>query len=151
MNSDFKDLLHIFAEERVRFLVVGGYAVIHHAQPRYTKDLDLWVEPTQENARRLMRAFGKFGLPLLGLNESDFAQPGTQFSIGVSPCEIDLLTTIPGLEFPSSWESRVMSEEDGIPIPYLSKPDLITAKKTAGRAQDLADLEELQRLIRDHS
>ncbi len=145
MNSDFKDLLQIFVEEKIRFLVVGGYAVIHHAQPRYTKDLDLWVEPTKENARKLMCAFHRFGLPLIGLTESDFAEPSTQFSIGVPPCEIDLLTSIPGLEFPPCWNNRELSDEEGIPVPYLSKTDLITAKKTAGRPQDLADLEELQR------
>ncbi len=145
MNSDFKDLLRIFAEEDVRFLVVGGYAVIHYAQPRYTKDLDLWIEPTKDNARKLMRAFRKFGLPLVDLDEADFAEPGTQFSIGVPPCEIDLLTSVPGIEFPPCWENRKHSDEHGIPVPYLAKADLILAKKTAARAQDLADLEELQR------
>lgn len=147
MNSDFKDLLRIFVEQEVRFLVVGGYAVIHYAQPRYTKELDLWIEPTVENARKLMRAFQSFGLPLVGLEESDFAEPGTQFSVGVPPCEIDLLTTIPGLEFSSCWENRVTSEEDGIVVPYLGKADLVEAKRTAGRPQDLADLEELQRAM----
>jgi len=129
MNSDFKDLLRAFAEENVKFLVVGGYAVIHHAQPRYTKDLDLWVEPTPENARKLMKAFLRFGLPLIGLNESDFAAPGTQFSIGVPPCEIALLTSVPGLEFTPCWDNRDLSEEDDTSIPYLSKSDLIIAKK----------------------
>jgi hypothetical protein len=96
---------------------VGGYAVIHYAQPRYTKDLDLWIEPTGENARKLMRAFQAFGLPLVGLEESDFAAPGTQFSVGVPPCEIDLLTTIPGLEFSPCWDNRKHSEEEGIFVP----------------------------------
>lgn len=145
MNSDFRDLLRIFVEEEVRFLVVGGYAVIHYAQPRYTKDLDLWIEPTTGNARRLMRAFHRFGLPLIGLEESDFAEPGTQFSVGVPPCEIDLLTSLPGLEFSSCWANREHSDEEGIQIPYLGKTDLVNAKRIAGRPQDLADLDELQR------
>lgn len=106
MNSDFKDLLRIFIEEEIRFLVVGGYAVIHYAQPRYTKDLNLWIEPAKDNARKLMRAFRRFGLPLIGLEEADFAEPGTQFSVGVPPCEIDLLTSLPGLEFPPCWANR---------------------------------------------
>lgn len=149
MNSDFKDLLRIFVEEEVRFLVVGGYAVIHYSQPRYTKDLDLWIEPTPENARKLMRAFRSFGLPLIGLEESDFAEPGTQFSVGVPPCEIDLLTSLPGLEFTPCWENRQHSEEEGIFVPYLGKTDLVIAKRTAGRPQDLADLDELQRCERE--
>ena len=145
MNSDFRDLLRILNEEKVKYLVAGGYAVIHHSQPRYTKDLDLWVEPSEENAHRLMKAFASFGLPLVGLTEEDFSKPQTQFSIGVAPCEIDFLTTIPGLEFAPAWERRVTSDEQGLSILYLSKADLIAAKKTAGRIQDLADIEELNR------
>lgn len=126
-------------------MVAGGYAVIHHSQPRYTKDLDIWLEPTEINAAKLMRVFRKFGIPMIGLTKEDFAIPGTQFQLGVPPCAIDLLTTIPGLEFSSAWESRVTSMEDGIPILYLGKSDLIRAKQTAGRMQDLADIEELRR------
>jgi hypothetical protein len=146
MNSDFKDLLRSLNAFEVRYLVAGGYAVIHHSQPRYTKDLDVWLEPTAENAVKLMKAFRDFGIPLVGVNEADFAEAGTQFSLGVPPCEIDFLTTIPGLDFALAWQNRVTSQEDGFPILYLGVEDLITAKKTAGRAQDLADLEELRRV-----
>ena len=145
MNSDFKDLLRILYECEVRYLVAGGYAVIHHAQPRYTKDIDLWIEPTAENATKLMRAFRKFGIPLIGVTADDFATPGTQFNLGVAPCEIDFLTTIPGLEFSDAWENRVTSVEDDFPILYLGKADLILAKQTSGRLQDLADIDELRR------
>lgn len=145
MNSDFKDLLYALSANEVEFLVVGGYAVIHHTQPRYTKDLDIWIKPSVENARKLMKALHQFGIPLLGLNENDFAAPKTQLSVGVAPCEIDLLTCIPGLEFDPSWSRRVMSLEGELSIPYLSKQDLVTAKTIAGRPQDLADLDELRR------
>ncbi|MBN8460538.1 MAG: hypothetical protein J0M04_22130 [Verrucomicrobia bacterium] len=145
MNSDFRDLLRALNESEVRHLVVGGYAVIHHAQPRFTKDLDLWIEPSPENARRLMRAFAAFGLPLIGVDEADFAVPGTQFCMGVPPCQIDFLTTVPGLEFSSAWERKVISMERDLPIPYLGRDDLILAKQTAGRLQDLADIEEVLR------
>jgi hypothetical protein len=129
----------------VRYLVAGGYAVIHHSQPRYTKDIDIWLEPSAENARKLMRAFLKFGIPMIGVTEADFASPGTQFNLGVPPCAVDLLTTIPGLEFEVAWANRVISEENDFPIYYLGKADLIKAKKKAGRPQDLADLDELRR------
>jgi hypothetical protein len=145
MNSDFKDLLRILGECNVRYLVVGGYAVIHHSQPRYTKDIDIWLEPTPENSRNLMRAFLSFGIPMHGVAQDDFATPGTQFSLGVAPCIIDFLTTIPGLEFQLAWENKVTSSENDFPVHYLSKSDLIMAKRTAGRLQDLADIEELQR------
>ena len=82
MNSDFKDLLQSLHEHEVMYLVVGGYAVIHHSQPRYTKDIDIWVCPSSENAGKLMRAFRHFGIPLIDLTEEDFATPRTQFSIG---------------------------------------------------------------------
>jgi hypothetical protein len=145
MNSDFKELLQIFNDEGVRYLVVGGYAVIHHSQPRYTKDLDLWVEPTVENARRVASAFLKFGLPMAGVSQEDFATEGTQFFIGVPPCAFDFLTAISGLDFTESWENRVESDEHGLPIWYLGRDDLISAKKSAGRLQDLADIEEIER------
>ena len=145
MNSDFRDLLQILEKFNVRYLIAGGYAVIHHSQPRYTKDLDVWIEPSKENARSLMRAFADFGIPLIGVTECDFATPGTQFSIGVQPSELDFLTTIPGLSFSEAWENREESDQEGHPVLYLGRDDLITAKRTAGRHQDLADIEEIER------
>ncbi len=149
MNSDFKDLLRSLHECDVRYMVAGGYAVIHHSQPRYTKDIDIWIEPSPENALRLMKAFGLFGIPLIGVTQEDFATPGTQFSIGVPPCEIDFLTTIPGLEFEAAWPHKATSMEHDFPVLYLGKSDLIQAKQVAGRRQDLADIDELHRAGQD--
>lgn len=144
MNSDFRDLLQCFAEAEVRYLVVGGYAVIFHAEPRFTADLDLWVEPSPENAKRVMRAFSQFGLPLMGgIVAEDFEKPGTQYMIGAAPCAIDFLTTVPGLDFHTSWAKRVVVDDDGIRVSYLAKSDLILAKRTANRQRDLMDLEIL--------
>jgi hypothetical protein len=145
MNSDFKELLQTFNEENVSYLVVGGYAVIHYSQPRYTKDLDVWVEPTAENAKRVARAFLKFGLPMEGVTVEDFASEKFQFFIGVSPCAFDFLTSISGLIFTEAWPNRITDDSEGFPIWYLGKKDLITAKQSAGRPQDLADLDELRR------
>lgn len=146
MNSDFKDLLRIFAETQVEYLVVGAYAVIHYTQPRYTKDIDLWIRPSVDNAARVARAFYQFGLPLVEVTQEDFAHEGLQYVIGVSPCQIDFLTSLPGTpSFEIAWETRSTGSVDGIPIHYLGKSDLITAKQTAGRPQDLADLDELRR------
>lgn len=145
MSSDFIDLLRLFGAHEVRYLVVGGYAVSHHAQPRFTKDLDLWIEPSPENASRVAAALREFGIPLIEVTEADFAQDGLQFAVGMPPSQLDFLTTIPGLDFVACWPARNIVELEKIPVPYLSKGDLIIAKKTSGRAQDLADLEELQR------
>lgn len=146
MNSDFKDLLRIFEEEKVDYLIVGAYAVIHYTQPRYTKDIDLWIRPSKENAARVARAFYRFGLPLVEVTQSDFETGGLQYVIGVSPCQIDFLTSLPGLpDFEAASTSRSSESVEGIPIHFLGKADLIKAKTTAGRPQDLADLDELRR------
>ncbi len=145
MNQDFKELLQIFAELEVEYLVAGGYAVIFHTQPRYTKDLDLWIKPSPENAKRIQKAFLKFGLPLVEVTAADFESEGLQFSIGVEPCCLDFLTTIPGLDFDAAWQSRVTDETLGFPVHYVGMSDMKTAKKTAGRLVDLADIEELER------
>ena len=145
MNSDFKDLLQILGDFEVEYLIAGGYAVIHHSQPRYTKDIDIWLNPSIENASRLVKAFAKFGVPMIDITQQDFTEPQVQYTIGVSPCMIDFLTSIPGLDFEACWENKVTCSSNGFPIFFLGKQDLITSKQTAGRLQDLADIEELNR------
>jgi predicted nucleotidyltransferase len=146
MNSDFRELLQCFAKHRVRYLVVGGYAVIYYAQPRFTKDLDLWIEPSTVNARKVAVAFREFGIPLIEITEADLSQPGTQFMLGRAPVMFDFLTSIPPLEFAPCWERRKRVRHDFGRVNYLGLSDLRAAKTHANRAQDLADLEELNRL-----
>lgn len=149
MNQDFKELLQLFEELEVEYMIVGGYAVIRYTQPRYTKDLDLWLRPSPENAARVRKAFGKFGIPLIEVTEEDFASPGLQFMVGIEPNAIDFLTTIKGLDFQQAWENRQIIETEAGKIPYLSPDDLITSKRAAGRLQDLADVEEILRIHPD--
>ena len=145
MNSDFKELLQCFAKHRVRYLVVGGYAVIHYAQPRFTKDLDLWLEPSNGNARKVAAAFREFGIPLIEITEADLAQSGTQFMLGRAPVMFDFLTSIPPLDFAPCWERRKRVRHDFGSVNYLGLEDLCLAKTHANRPQDLTDLEELNR------
>mgnify|MGYP002630606755 CR=1 FL=1 len=145
MNSDFKELLQVFNDLEVKYLIVGGYAAMHYSQPRYTKDLDLWIEPSMENARRIAKAFLIFGLPIEGFTIEDMADTGFQFFVGCPPCAFDFLTSILGLEFDSAWLNKVASYEDEIPVWYVSKEDLITAKKAVSREQDLKDIAEIRR------
>lgn len=145
MNSDFRDLLRLFAKHEVRYLVVGGYAAMHYSQPRVTKDLDLWLEPTSENADRVLKAFAEFGMPLIDVSPEDFENDGLQYMIGRSPVLFDFLTSLPGFDFPSCWETRTSDREDDFEIHYLSRTDLIRAKEDAGRPQDLSDLDEIRR------
>ena len=145
MNSDFKDLLRSFAKHEVRYLVVGGYAAMHYSQPRFTKDLDLWLEPTQANAARVMAAFREFGMPLVDVTPDDFAKESFQYMIGRAPVLFDFLTSLPKLRFVTCWKNRVTDTEEGFTIHFLGIKELIKAKKQAGRPQDLADLDEIRR------
>lgn len=146
MNSDFKDLSRIFAEEGVEYMIVGAYAVIHYTQPCYTKDIDLSIKPSEENSWRVAKAFFKFGLPLIEVTREDFAKEGLQNVVGVSPCQIDFLTSLPGpFNYESAWASRFSADLDGISVHFLGKNELLAAKKLAARPQDLAAIDEIRR------
>ena len=145
MNSDFNDLLKLMDQFQVRFLVVGGYAVIRHTEPRFTKDLDLWIEATAENAERCFRALASFGAPLAGLGPLDFTQQGYIYQMGVPPFRVDILMSLRGLSFEQAWQRRDVETIDGVSIPFLSKDDLIESKLAAGRPQDLLDVESLRK------
>ena len=139
MNPDFLEILSAFSEERVEFLVVGAYALAVHGLPRATGDIDLWVRPTRENARRVRAALVRFGAPLGNLSEQDLVTLGTVFQIGVAPRRIDVLTLIDGVEFDEAWAAQTMTRVGGIDIPVIGRAELIRNKKATGRAKDLAD------------
>ncbi len=143
-NRDFRDLLSALHGAEARFLVVGGYAFSFHAKPRYTKDLDVWVDPSADNARKTWEALARFGAPLQGISVEDFTKAGLIYQIGVPPVRVDLLTSIDGLEFGPCWDRRSASEFDGVPVFYLSKADLIVNKKLVARPQDLVDVRMLE-------
>lgn len=126
--------------------MVGGNAVIFHSRPRFTKGLDVWVQPGAENARRLMHAFSIFGIPLINVSEEDFAVEGTQYVIGMPPTSIDFLTTLPDLAFEDCWKNRGVDTVAGTEIPYLGKGDLIASKRRADRPEDRIDLRNLEML-----
>jgi hypothetical protein len=147
MNDDFLDLLSALNAASVRYLVVGAYAVGVHGHPRATKDLDVWVEATADNASRVMAALRAFGAPLGDLAEPDLAVPGMGFKMGVPPRRIDILTTVSGLAFEPAWQRRVEVQfGEGTRAPVLGLTDLIANKRAAARAQDLADAEALERV-----
>jgi len=146
MNSDFKDLLADLCRNEVRFLVVGGYAVMFHTEPRFTKDLDLWIEPTRDNAERFRSALLEFGAWMNHMQVADFCQEQVMFQIGLPPSRIDFLTSVPGLEFGPSWHRRDEATIGSLSVPMLGLPDIMTAKETAGRDQDLLDLAKLKKV-----
>lgn len=146
MNQDFRDMLLLLEEHGVEYLVVGGYAVIRYTQPRFTKDLDIWIRPSRENAAKTAKALRAFGVPLIEVTEEDFAEGGLQFMIGIYPNAIDFLTSIKGLDFEETWRSKHTFETSSGNVHYLAPTDLITAKRAVGRTQDLADIEEILRV-----
>jgi hypothetical protein len=144
LNKDYREMLQCLLEEKVRFLVVGAYALAAHGFPRATKDIDFFVWATPENAANLLRALARFGAPLDDISESDFSTTGTVFQIGNSPRRIDILTTISGIEFERAYAHRKSILLEGLEIPVISVADLITNKRASGRTQDLADVEKLE-------
>ena len=144
VNSDFKELLSIFNDKSVKYLVIGGYAVIKYTEPRYTKDLDLWVKPDLDNAQAVVSALRLFGAPLTGLTTEDFAHEGYFYQMGVAPVRVDILMSIPGLSFDEAWEQRETVDFEGVVAPFISRQHLIISKRAAGRIQDLLDAEALE-------
>ena len=143
VNSDFSDLLNLFNANNVKYLIIGGYAVIQYAEPRYTKDLDLWISADKSNAAAVYKALKEFGAPLAGLTEADFAEEGYFYQMGRPPMRVDILMGIPGLEFEKAWQHRVEVDFDGLVVKFISREDLIEAKKASGRPQDLIDADLL--------
>ena len=151
MNQDFRDLLAEFNARQVDFLLVGAHALAAHGHVRATQDLDLWVRPTPENAKRVIEAVRAFGAPLHDLTEKDLSTPGLIFQIGVEPIRIDVLTAIDGVQFEEAWPDRMSAKFADQPVAVLSKEHLIKNKLAAARTQDLADVEALKRKDRNPS
>jgi hypothetical protein len=145
-NPDFRDLLSALSAERAEYLIVGAHAVMLYTAPRYTKDLDIWVRPTPENAQRVYHALAAFGAPMADLTVEDLATPGTIFQIGIEPNRIDVITSVEKLDFDRAWSNRVASTYGGIPISVLSIDDLLENKRAVGRPQDVIDIERLEKV-----
>ena len=144
-SPDFKELLSLLEKHKVRYLVVGGYAVMKYTEPRFTKDLDLWISVDRENSRAVYAALKEFGAPLKDLAADDFAREGYFYQMGNPPLRLDVMMSIPGITFENAWENRVMVNLEGVDIPFISKADLIKSKEAGGRPQDLIDAEELRK------
>ncbi|MGD0165451.1 MAG: nucleotidyltransferase [Candidatus Sulfotelmatobacter sp.] len=144
MPEDLKELLRAFNDQAVKFLVVGGYAFGVHAEPRATKDLDIFVRSDEENSNAVFRALAQYGAPLGGLTPSDFMD-GTTFQIGQPPARIDILQHIDGVTFDEAWENRIEGIIDGqVQAAVISRDDLIRNKLASGREQDILDVKKLR-------
>jgi hypothetical protein len=143
MDQDFKEFIKSLNENNVQYLVVGGYAVGFHGIPRYTKDLDVWINPTQENAVRIISALKDFGFESLGIQINDLIVPDQTIQLGYPPIRIDILTSVDGVEFSECYPERIHILDSGLSIDVIDREALKKNKKASGRPQDIADLEHL--------
>ena len=141
-NPHYKELLQLLNEFEVEYLIVGGFAVMKYSEPRYTKDLDLWVHNSRQNSLRVVEALKKFGAPLDHdkVTAETFTDKQVVYQIGIAPVRIGILTDITGVRFPAAWRNRVASTFFGIPVHFISLDDLAANKQALGRSSDLKDL-----------
>jgi len=145
LADDYRDLLAALLGTGARFLIVGAHALSIHGAPRATVDLDVWVEPTTENARKVWQALVIFGAPLdtLGISEADFTTPDIVAQFGLPPNRIDILTGVSGLTFGEAWADRLEQNVDRMTLPFIGRASLIRNKRASGRKRDLGDIESL--------
>ena len=143
-NPHYSELLQLLNEFQVEYLIVGGFAVMKYGEPRYTKDLDIWVHNSPENSVRVVEALTKFGAPLEhdGITAHTFTEAQVVYQIGIAPVRIDILTEITGVEFTDAWTKRVGGTFFGVPVHFISLDDLLANKRALGRDSDLKDIKQ---------
>ena len=146
LQKDFKEFIALLNEHKVKYLVVGGYAVNFHGYPRYTKDIDLWIWLNKRNAQKMMKVLKDFGFEGIGLMEEDFMNTSNIIQLGYEPNRIDLMVDVDGLDFDDCFPRKKQEVLDGVSVNFISIEDLILAKRVSGRLQDLADAEQLDKI-----
>lgn len=143
LNKDFREFIELLNANGVKYLIVGGYAVGFHGYPRYTKDLDIWMLVSEENAAHVLAALGQFGFGSMGLTLDDFMNPENFIQLGYPPNRIDLVMSCDGVEFESAYQSKITIEVEDLKINFIDLKNLRLNKLASGRPQDLADLDNL--------
>jgi predicted nucleotidyltransferase len=143
-SQDFKEFVQLLIENNVEYLIVGGYAVGIHGHPRYTGDLDIWLNPTEENASKIIKAVNEFGFSSVNFKIEDFTTPNNVIQLGYPPLRIDLLTNIDGVTFSECYSNKKIVSIEGISINFIGYIDLIKNKKASGRNIDLDDIENMK-------
>jgi len=145
LNEDYKEILQIFIDNKVEFLVVGAYALGVYGWPHATGDIDLWVMASPQNSRNVYNSLAQFGAPMEQISEKTFCEQGLIFQIGVAPRRIDIITKIDGVDFQQAWAARQEFIIDGLKVPFISKQDLIKNKESTGREKDMLDAKQLRK------
>ena len=144
LNQDYREMLSLFLEGEAEFVVVGAYALAVHGVPRATGDIDLFVNPTEQNSAKVYRCLASFGAPVRDIASEDFATPGIVFQVGVAPRRIDIITMIDGVSFDEAAEDAVQVDMEGLVVPVISKRNLIKNKESTNRPKDRLDAESLR-------
>ena len=139
VQKDYEELLRLFNKNKVKYCIIGAYAVAFYSRPQYTKDMDILVEPSLENAKRIVKSLGEFGFKSLGLKESDFSRKGKIIQLGYEPVRIDIIMSIAGCSFKEAWQEKAVGTYGRQKVFFIGKKALLKSKLASGRKQDRAD------------
>jgi len=142
-EKDYEEFLGLLNKHDVKYCIVGAFALAFYAEPRYTKDIDIWIQASTENAAKLLLALNEFGFGSLNLNAEDFSHEGNIIQLGYEPVRIDIITSIKGLDFSDIWKNRVQGSYGRQTVNFIDRENLIKSKKISNRPQDKADLARL--------
>jgi predicted nucleotidyltransferase len=143
LDRDSREFIELLNAREVRYVIVGAFALAYHGHPRYTGDIDFFVEASTENAERISQLLDEFGFANIGVDKEDFTAPDQVVQLGVDPNRMDLMTSITAVTFEEAWATREYTDLDGVSVPFISKELLKRNKAAVGRKQDLADLDYL--------
>ena len=142
LPKDFIEFIELLSENNVRYIIIGGYAVVYHGYVRSTNDIDIWIDIRKDNIKKVIKALDEFGFSSLNIREADFS-PNQIIQLGYPPNRIDLITTPAGIDFETCYESKEQVIIDNITVNIIDLENLLKAKKASNRTRDLADVEEL--------
>ena len=147
LANDFIDFIVLLNKHEVEYMIVGGYAVMAHGQPRFTEDLDIWIKPSSENAVKVIQVLKEFGFSLKGLSENDFESENMVVQLGYPPLRIDLISSIDGVTFDEAYKDKIFKNVGDDKMNFIGLRELIKNKESSGRKKDILDAEQLKRLI----
>jgi hypothetical protein len=147
IEKDYKEFIALLNKNRVKYLVVGGFAFSYYVEPRFTQDIDIFIEASKENSKKVMNTLDEFGFGDTGLKERDFQKSGRIIQLGYSPVRIDIITSITDVSFESAWKKKTKGKYGDTSCFFISKEDLIRNKQGIGRAQDIADVIKLKKTV----
>ena len=148
VEKDFEELLELFNKNKVRYCIIGAFAVGFYAKPRYTKDMDVFIEPSRENAKRIIKSLDDFGFKVLDLQEGDFSQKNRVVQLGYEPVRIDIITSIQGCSFKEVWKNKKKAKYGEQKVYFIGLRELIKNKNSSERKQDKLDLQYLKAVRR---